>query len=91
MPGPDGFSEEPQSPLAPAEDDEAWDEAVWGPQKTLTAEEQAEYDAWFRRKVQEGLDYIRRPDAIFHTQEEVEAMMEARLEERIAQARGYAD
>lgn len=91
MPDPDGFNEEPQSPLVLNEDEETWDETIWGPKKTLTEEEQAEYDAWFRRKVQEGLDYARSPDAVFHTQEEVEAMMEARLEERIAQARGHAD
>jgi hypothetical protein len=89
MPDPDGFNEEPQSPLAV--DEETWDESLWGPKKTLTAEEQAEYDAWFRRKVQEGLDDARKPDAVFYNQEEVEAMMEARLEERIAQARGHAD
>lgn len=55
-----------------------------GAKKALTAEVQAEYDAWFRRKVQERLDEARNPAAVFYTQEDAEAMMEARLEEPIA-------
>lgn len=80
MPDPDGFNEEPQSPLALNEDEETWDESIWGPKKTLTAEEQAEYDAWFRRKVQEGLEDARRPDAVFYSNEEVWAHVDALIE-----------
>jgi hypothetical protein len=70
MADPDGFEENPQSALDDEESDVV-DESIWGPQKVLTSEEQAAYDAWFRRKVQASLDYAKRPDAVFYTHEEV--------------------
>ncbi|UVC10563.1 hypothetical protein IHQ71_08230 [Rhizobium sp. TH2] len=46
---PDGFEDHPQMPLSTDdEEDNVIDESIFGPQKTLTAEEQAEYDAWLR-------------------------------------------
>ncbi|MCV3765519.1 hypothetical protein [Rhizobium sp. TRM95796] len=84
MRDPDGFNQDPHSPLAVDGNDEVRGEAIWGAKKALTAEVQAEYDAWFRRKVQERLDEARNPAAVFYTQEDAEAMMEARLEEPIA-------
>ncbi|MCB1445822.1 MAG: hypothetical protein KDJ87_08495 [Rhizobiaceae bacterium] len=72
----------------PADDDEdhVIDESIWGPQKALTPQEQADYDAWFRRKVGAALEYAKRPDAVFYTHDEVMARMRARLEKRIAEA-----
>ena len=67
---PEGFEENPQAALTD-EDENVIDESIWGPQKTLTPEEQASYDAWFRKKVQASLDYAKRPDAIFYTHDEV--------------------
>lgn len=84
---PKGFEENPQMPLSADDDaDHAVDESIWGPQKTLTAGEQADYDAWFRRKVQASLDDARRADAVFYTHDEVMARMRARLEKRIVEA-----
>jgi hypothetical protein len=84
---PKGFEENPQLPLsADGDEEDAIDEGIFGPQKVLTAEERAEYDAWFRRKVQASLDYAKRPDAVFYTHEEVMQRMRARLERRIAEA-----
>jgi hypothetical protein len=80
MSDPDGFEENPQTPLAADDDDDLDDENLWGPQKTLTPEEQAEYDAWFRRKVQASLDYSKRPDAVFYTHEEVMQHMQELLD-----------
>lgn len=72
MAGQNGFEENPQSPLQIDDDAEnIIDASIWGPQKKLTPGEQAEYDAWFRRKVQKSLDYAKRPDAVFHTHDEV--------------------
>lgn len=51
---PKGFEENPQAPLTDDEEN-VIDESIWGPQKTLTPEEQASYDAWFRKKVQASL------------------------------------
>ena len=77
---PKGFEENPQMPLSTdGGDDDALDESVWGPQKDLTPEEQASYDAWFRRKVGAALEYSRRPDAVFVPHEEVMARAEALL------------
>ena len=67
---PKGFEENPQTPLA-ADEDDAVDESIWGAQKVLTPQEQAGYDAWFRRKVQASLDYSKRPDAVFYTHDDV--------------------
>jgi hypothetical protein len=69
---PKGFEEGPQMPLSADDDEEnVIDESIFGPQKMLTQAEQADYDAWFRRKVQASLDYSKRPDAVFHTHDEV--------------------
>jgi hypothetical protein len=77
---PKGFEENPQVSLAAEDDeDEAVDESIWGPQKVLTAEEQADYDAWFRRRVGAALEYSRRPDAVFRSHDEVMASAEALL------------
>ena len=67
---PKGFEENPQAALTD-EDENVVDESIWGPQKVLTPEEQASYDAWFRKKVQASLDYAKRPDALFYTHDEV--------------------
>ena len=67
---PEGFEENPQAALTD-EDENVIDESIWGPQKVLTSEEQASYEAWFRKKVQASLDYAKRPDAIFYTHDEV--------------------
>jgi hypothetical protein len=80
MPGPDGFEENPQAPLAVDDEENVIDESIWGPQKKLTAEEQAACDVWFRRKVQASLDYAKRPDAVFYTHEEVMAHVEDLLD-----------
>ena len=77
---PKGFEENPQAPLAADDEDDAIDESIWGPQKVLTPEEQADYDAWFRRKVQASLDYAKRPDAVFYSHEEVMQHMKELLE-----------
>lgn len=70
---PKGFEENPQIPLSAEDDDEEniIDETVFGAQKVLTLEEQANYDEWLRRKVKASLDYSKRPDAVFHTHDEV--------------------
>ena len=47
---PKGFEENPQATLT-GDDENVVDESIWGPQKELTSEEQATYDAWFRKKV----------------------------------------
>jgi hypothetical protein len=87
MPGPDGFEENPQTPLEADDDEEdVIDESIWGPQKELTPEEQAEYDAWFRRQVEKSLEYSRRPDAVFYDHEDVMKRLWERLEQRIAEA-----
>lgn len=92
MSGSDGFGENPQAPFAADDDEEnAIDESVWGPQKTLTPEEQASYDAWFRRKVQASLDYAKRPDAVFYDHEDVMKRLWERLEGRIAEAQKRED
>ncbi|CAN7414911.1 antitoxin PaaA2 family protein [Rhizobium sp. LjRoot254] len=89
---PDGFEENPQAPFsADDEEENVIDESIWGPQKKLTAEEQASYDAWFRKKVQASLDYAKRPDAVFYTHEEVMARMRARIATRIAEAQKLED
>lgn len=87
---PKGFEENPQAALD-VDDDEALDESLRGPQEALTPEEQADYDAWFRRKVQASLDYAKRPDAVFYSHEEVMQRMRDRLERRIAEARSRED
>jgi hypothetical protein len=86
MPGPDGFEENPQAPLEADDDDHVIDESIWGPQKKLTAEEQAEYDAWFIRRVETAVTASKQPDAVVHSHEDVMAMMWEILEERIAKA-----
>jgi hypothetical protein len=92
MPDPDGFSENPQAPLEADDDAEnVIDESIWGPQEKLSPEEQASYDAWFRRKVHASLDYAKRPDAVFYTHEEVMQRMTERLERRIAKAQKRED
>lgn len=68
---PKGFEENPQAALTDDDGENVINESIWGPQKTLTPEEQASYDAWFRKKVQASLDYAKRPDAIFYTHDEV--------------------
>jgi hypothetical protein len=80
MSGPDGFEENPQASLEADDDEDVIDESIWGPQKKLTAEEQAEYDAWFRKKVQASLDYVKRPDAVFYTHDEVMQHVEELLD-----------
>lgn len=92
MSGSDGFEENPQVPFDADEDAEnVIDESIFGPQKKLTAEEQADYDAWFRRKVQASLDYAKRPDAVFYSHDEVMERMRQRLEKRIAEAQKRED
>jgi hypothetical protein len=77
---PKGFEENPQMPLTADDDQEnVIDESIFGPQKVLTPEEQADYDAWFRRKVGAALEYSRRPDAVFVPHDEVMARAEALL------------
>jgi hypothetical protein len=66
----DGFDENPQSPLD-SDEPHVIDESIWGPQKVLTPEEQADYDAWFRRKIGKALEDIKNPDAVFLTHDEV--------------------
>jgi hypothetical protein len=46
----------------------------------LTADERAEYDAWFRQKVQASLDYSKRPDVIFYSHDEVMRHVEELLD-----------
>lgn len=70
---PKGFEENPQAPLAADDEDDAIDESIWGPQKVLTLEEQAEYDAWFRRKVGRTMENIRNGTQKYYTHEEVMA------------------
>ena len=77
---PKGFEENPQASLSADDDDDMIDESIFGPQTVLTPQEQADYDAWFRRKVQASLDYAKRPDAVFHSHEEVMQHMKELLE-----------
>lgn len=87
---PDGFEENPQAALTGDEED-AIDESIWGPQKALTPEEQAAYDAWFRKKVGRTMQRIQDGEAVYHTHEEVMARARARLGQRIAEAQKRAD
>lgn len=89
---PKGFEENPQMPLA-AEDDEenVVDESIFGRQKMLTPEEQADYDAWLRRKVSRSLARIADGTAVFHKHEDVMARVRARLDRRIAEAAKRGD
>lgn len=82
MSGPNGFEENPQTPLGAGGDDneDTIDESIWGPQKKLTAEEQAEYDAWFRRKIGRTLEEIKNGTAKFYTHDEVMAHVEELLD-----------
>ena len=78
---PKGFEENPQMPLSVDDDeDNVIDESIFGPQKVLTVVEQADYDAWFRRKVQASLDYAKRSDAVFYTHDEVMQHMKELLD-----------
>ncbi len=79
---PKGFEENPQAPLSTGDDEEnVVDESIFGPQKVLTAEEQAEYDVWLRRKVSRSLARIADGTAVFRSHEDVMADMKAHLEE----------
>ena len=79
---PKGFEENPQAQLSADGDEEnVIDESIFGPQKVLTAEEQAEYDAWLRRKVSRSMARIADGTAVFRSHEEVMADMKAYLEE----------
>lgn len=87
MPGSEGFEENPQVPLEADDDEEnVIDESIFGPQKKLTAEEQADYDAWFLRQIEKSFEYSRRPDAVYRDHEDVMKRMRERLEQRIATA-----
>ena len=77
---PEGFEENPQAALTD-EDENVIDESIWGPQKTLTPEEQASYDAWFRKKVGRTMQRIKDGKAEFRSHEEVMAEMDAFLKE----------
>jgi len=77
---PKGFEENPQTPLA-ADEDDAVDESIWGAQKVLTPQEQAEYDNWLRRKVSRSLARIADGTAVFRSHDEVMAEMKAYIEE----------
>lgn len=85
MPESDGFEENPQARLD-VDDESIIDESIWGPQKPLTPDEQAKYDAWFRERVQASLDYAKRPDAVFFDHEDVMKRVRDRLQRRIAEA-----
>lgn len=74
MADPDGFEENPQSPLD-ADETHVIDESIWGPQKVLTPGEQAEYDAWFRKKVGKTLQKIKDGTAEFKSHEDVMSEM----------------
>jgi hypothetical protein len=92
MVGPNGFEENAQAPLGSDDDaDNVIDESLWGPQKKLTPQEQADYDAWFMRQVQKSVDYSKRPDAVYIDHEDVMAMMWEILEDRIAKASKSSD
>ena len=79
---PKGFEENPQAQLSADDDEEnVIDESIFGPQKVLTAEEQAEYDAWLREKVTRSLQRIADGTAVFRSHEDVMADMKAYLEE----------
>lgn len=81
MSDPDGFEENPQVPLEIDDDeDDVIDESIFGPQKVLTAEEQASYDAWFREKVGRSIEEIKNGTAKFYTHDEVMAHVEELLE-----------
>ena len=89
---PDGFEENPQAPLsADGEEDDIIDESIFGPQKKLTAEERAEYDAWLRKKISRSLQRIKDGEAVFYSHEDVMARARARLEQRIAEAQKRAN
>lgn len=79
MADPDGFEENPQSPLD-GDEPHVIDESIWGPQKVLTSGEQAAYDAWFRKKVGKTLQEIKDGTAEFYTHDEVMAHVEALLD-----------
>lgn len=79
---PTGFEENPQAQLSADDDEEnVIDESIFGPQKVLTSEEQAEYDAWLRRKVSRSMARIADGTAVFRKHEDVVADMKAYLEE----------
>jgi hypothetical protein len=89
---PKGFEENPQARLsADGDEDDAIDESIFGPQKTLTAEEQAEYDAWLRGKVRRTLAKLADGTAVLHKHKDVVARLRARLDRRIAEAAKRAD
>jgi hypothetical protein len=79
---PKGFEENPQLPLS-AEDDEGnvIDESIWGPQRVLTAEEQADYDAWLRKKVSRSMASIADGTAVFKSHEDVVNDMKSYLDQ----------
>ncbi|MGV3551689.1 hypothetical protein [Rhizobium sp.] len=79
---PKGFEENPQMPLA-ADDDEdnVIDESIFGPQKVLTPQEQADYDDWLRRKVSRSMARIADGTAVFRSHDDVVKDMRAYLEE----------
>ena len=77
---PDGFEDNPQAQLSD-DDDTIIDESIWGPQRVLTAEEQASYDAWFLKKVEKSLQKIKDGTAEFRPHEEVMAEMKAYLDQ----------
>jgi hypothetical protein len=79
---PDGFEENPQMPLSANDhEDNVIDESIFGPQKTLTAEEQAEYDAWLHKKISRSLQRIKDGTAKFMSHDEVMAEMKAYLDQ----------
>ncbi|MDB5555974.1 MAG: hypothetical protein JWL86_5958 [Rhizobium sp.] len=77
---PDGFEENPQAPLSADDEDNVIDESIWGAQKKLTPEEQAEYDVWFRKKVGRTMEKIKNGTQKFYTHDEVMAHVEELLE-----------
>ena len=79
---PDGFEENPQLPLAAGDDeDNVIDESIFGPQKVLTPQEQADYDDWLRRKVSRSMARIADGTAVFRSHDDVVKDMRAYLEE----------
>lgn len=87
MPDPDGFDENPQAPLDVVDDvDDEIDERIWGPQKPLSAEEQATYDEWFLRQLVKAGTSLTSPTSVTHAHEDVMEMMSQILEARIARA-----
>lgn len=77
---PKGFEENPQ-PALTDDDENIIDESIFGPQRTLTPEEQADYDAWLRKKVGRTMQRIREGKAEFRSHEEVMAEMDAFLKQ----------